>query len=490
MKNLLISPIVIISLLASCGYEDDASDFQDSSDPYYSDYQEIPTQGEQYNEIIENPFISTLENNQSTFSIDTDGASYANVRRFLMRHNQLPPANAIRTEELINYFPFDYPETDETISLNSEIAKCPWNEQNLLLRIGLKGKSLDIRPPSNFVFLIDVSGSMGTEDKLPLLQTGLKQYIEQLDGDDILSIVTYAGSSGVLAEGRNGTEKTELSMAVDALTSGGSTAGAAGITTAYEIAEKYFIDGGNNRIILGSDGDFNVGISSQSELISLIEEKRATGIYLTVLGLGTRNLNEGMMEQLANNGNGNYEYLDNPQQLQKVFIQEYDKFFTIAKDVKVQLTFDSDQIEEYRLIGYENRLLENQDFDNENTDAGELGASQTVTALYELIPTKDYQVGNTALSIGIKYKNAVNSSSYESSMDVNATMTDFDQSSEHLRFCAAITGYSMLLRDSKFKGSTKWEDVFSWSQNAMTFDPNNWRAEFLEIADQAERLSN
>ncbi|MFK7923155.1 MAG: von Willebrand factor type A domain-containing protein, partial [Bacteroidia bacterium] len=301
-------------------------------------------QGENYNEITENPFVVVTDEPISTFSVDADGASYANARRIMENNDRLPDGDAVRTEEFLNYFPFDYPQpaANAPISLNGEVSDCPWEPGHKLVRIGIQGKDLprEQQPASNFVLLIDVSGSMKTEDKLDLLKEAFNLFVEEMGDDDRIAIVTYAGSDKIVLESTPGTDKNKILRGIKKLSSGGGTNGAQGIITAYEIAEENFIEGGNNRIILGSDGDFNIGISSQEELVELIEEKRETGVFLTVLGVGSGNLNEGTMEQLANNGNGNFEYLDKAAQARKVMVDEFSKFYTVAKDVKIQVEFN------------------------------------------------------------------------------------------------------------------------------------------------------
>jgi len=379
--NLLIAGAIII-LLNNCqtfdSYPTSGMENLSVADSY----------NEKYKDYGENPFVKVSEQPVSTFSIDADGGSYTNMRRFL-HLGQAPPDASVRIEEYINYFTFDYqePTSGENVSLESEVSSCPWNTEHYLIRVGMKGMSIpeDELPNSNYVFLIDVSGSMNSPDKLGMLKVGFKSMVDNLRDQDRVAIVTYAGDVGLLLESTYGDHKEAIKSAIDQLGAGGSTAGAAGITTAYDIAEENFIVEGNNRVILGTDGDFNVGISSTDELIELIEEKRESGIYLTVLGVGGGNLNDHMMEQIANKGNGNYEYIDNAKQIKKVFTNELAKFYTVAKDAKIQITFDSTMVDSYRLIGYENRALNEEDFENDSTDAGEIGSSQTITALYEQV---------------------------------------------------------------------------------------------------------
>ena len=332
---------------------------------------------EDYSYIEENTFKNPKNNPLSTFSIDVDTASYSNVRRFLM-NSEIPPKDAVRIEELINYFNYDYidPDAEHPFSVNTEIAKCPWNKNNLLVKIGLKGEDIPKEniPSSNLVFLLDVSGSMNAQDKLPLLQSAIKMLANQLTEKDKISIVVYAGASGVVLDSVSGDDKIKIMDAIDSLNAGGSTNGGEGINLAYKIAKQNFIENGNNRIILATDGDFNVGISSNGELTRLIEEKRNEGIFLTVLGFGTGNIKDTTMETLADKGNGNYAYIDSILEAKKVLVEEMGStLFTIAKDVKIQVEFNPSIIEGYRLVGYENRKLNDEDFNDDTKDAGEMG---------------------------------------------------------------------------------------------------------------------
>ncbi len=449
------------------------------------------TTGEGYNEYVENPFVKTFETPVSTFSIDADGASYSNVRRFL-RNNEKPPKGAIRTEELINYFQFDYPEPTggHPISLNAEMTACPWTPSHRLLRIGIKGKHIDkaALPATNFVFLVDVSGSMGSDDKLDLLKKAFNIFTDHIRPQDRVAIVTYAGEAGVVLNSTPGSEKSKIKDAISKLKSGGSTNGAGGIHKAYEIALANFIQGGNNRVILGTDGDFNVGVSSQDELVSLIEEKRESGVFLTTLGVGSGNYQDGKLEQLADNGNGTYEYLDDIEQAEKVFVHEFGKFFTVAKDVKIQLAFDSTVVEKYRLIGYENRLLNEEDFTDDTKDAGEIGADQTITAIYELVMKPAANFTTPALNIDFRYKLPDSDTSIPLSLDVPVSDVSFQNASENMRFATAVAGYGMLLWGSEYAGNLTYENLVSWTQGAQTYDPNGWRSEFVQWVQKAKGL--
>jgi Ca-activated chloride channel family protein len=440
--------------------------------------------GENYEDYGENPFISVLDQPESTFSVDADGGSYANMRRY-RSYGQMPPVASVRIEEYINYFAFDYPEpsSEHNVSLNSELSTCPWNEEHFLMRIGMKGKTIpkDELPGSNYVFLIDVSGSMSAPEKLGILKTGFKRMVDHLRDVDRVAIVTYAGSAGVLLESTYGDSREVIKNAIDKLGAGGSTAGAQGIITAYNIAEKNFIVGGNNRVILGSDGDFNVGASSTDELVALLEEKRESGIYLTVLGVGSGNLNDHMMEQIANNGNGNYEYIDSEQQIEKVFIQEYSKFYTVAKDAKINITFNPEAVEAYRLIGYENRALENEEFENDSVDAGEIGSGQTITALYELIlvPNGQSKFGQ----FDFRYKKPDTNESQLISHSINGVTPNIMNASDNMRFAASVTALGLLMKESQYKGSCSKQLILDLGKNAVTYDPYGYRDEFLSIVE-------
>lgn len=448
----------------------------------YTDMQRI-TDNENYKDYGENPFVTVSDDPVSTFSVDADGGSYANMRRFI-NSGQNPPSASVRIEEYINYFTFDYPEpaNDENVSLNSELATCPWNSEHYLLRIGMKGKSIPVNelPPSNFVFLIDASGSMQSDDKLDILKTGFKTMVDNLNQNDKIAIVTYAGQAGVLLQSTSGSEKSKIKDAINTLGAGGSTAGAQGIITAYTIAEQHFIEGGNNRVILGTDGDFNVGTSSTDDLVKLIEEKRETGIYLTVLGVGTGNLNDYMMEQVANNGNGNYEYIDNVNQIKKVFTYELAKFYTVAEDARIQLTFNPDKIDSYRLIGYENRQMNDEDFENDSTDAGEIGSTQTITALYEIRLNPQNADGNYA-QFEFKYKKPGEDQSLLITHNIISDPVSIGISSENMRFATAIAGFGLLMKESDYKGSTNKQMLIELAKTAKSFDPHGYRQEFIDL---------
>ena len=485
MKALFKLSVILLLLFFACDTKDDMAGFSDNS---WSEY----TYNENYTEYGENSFINVSDQPVSTFAIDADGGSYSNMRRYL-NVGQKPPIASVRIEEYINYFTFNYPEpVNESVSINTEATICPWQTEHYLLRVGLKGKDIPEteRVASNIVLLIDVSGSMDYPEKLGILKSGFKIFVDELSDEDRIAIVTYAGSAGVLLPSTSGAEKDEIKSAINSLGAGGSTAGAEGIITAYKIAEENFKENGNNRIILGSDGDFNVGPSSTDELVELIEEKRETGIFLTVLGVGTGNLNDAMMEQVANNGNGNYEYIDNVDQLRKVFIHEYSKFYTVAKDCKIQVTFNEEIVHSYRLIGYANRVLENEEFEDDSTDAGEIGASQTITAFYEIVLNNAELVNLNLATLDFRYKFPTETNSRLINHEVNHSILSFEESSENMRFGASVAGFGMIMKNSEYKGSLTYDDIILWTENAITFDNNGYKSELIQLIENAKMIDN
>lgn len=454
---------------------------------------------EEYNPIVERGFVSPLAEPMSTFSIDVDTASYANVRRFLMDGFTVPP-DAVRIEEMINYFRYDYPnpDGDAPFSVTTEIGPCPWNEENKLLMIGLKGREVDIRdiPPSNLVFLIDVSGSMLAANKLPLVKEAFLLLVENLRPIDRISIVTYAGSESVVLNGATGEDKLAITRAIQDLGAGGSTAGARGILTAYKIAQENFIENGNNRVILATDGDFNVGVTSEGELVRLIEKEREKGIFLSVLGFGTGNIKDNKMEALADHGNGNYAYIDTILEARKVLVEEMGgTLLTIAKDVKLQVEFNPAKVKGYRLIGYENRMLNNEDFDDDTKDAGEMGAGHRVTALYEIIPADSAaEAANTGLkyqqtqvvesdewlNIKIRYKEPDQDKSNLLSLAVDDSHENAIPS-ESFTFASSVAEFGMLLRDSKYKGQASYENIYGRLAGLPSVKSDPYKAEFLQL---------
>ncbi|GAT33782.1 secreted protein containing Ig-like domain and vWFA domain [Terrimicrobium sacchariphilum] len=472
---------------------------------------------ETYDAIADNPFRETKGNELSTFSIDVDTASYANVRRFL-QSEQLPPAGAVRIEELVNYFGYDYPQptNGQPFSVNVEVSKAPWAPQHDLVRIALKGQEIakGDRGPANLVFLIDVSGSMQPANKLPLLKRSLKALVQNLAPDDRVAIVVYAGSSGLVLPSTPGKDKTRILEALDNLEAGGSTNGAQGITLAYQTARENFLKGGNNRVILCTDGDFNVGVTNQSDLTDLIERERASGVFLSVLGFGEGNLKDSTMEKLADKGNGNYAYIDSFAEGRKVLVEQMNStLFTIAKDVKVQVEFNPAQVAGYRLIGYENRILAKEDFNDDRKDAGEIGAGHTVTALYEVVPAGqplpnrpsvdplkysepapaaeiDRKSSGDLLTVKLRYKAPDGDTSKLIEVPVKNTPVAFDEASADLQFAAAVAAFGMKLRNSPYAGDLSWSEIQKIARRNLGEDPGSYRAEFLTLIEKAARLQS
>jgi Ca-activated chloride channel family protein len=468
-----------------------------------------PVDREQYEHLAENDFLEAIKNPLSTFSIDVDVASYANMRRYVTRGHMPPPA-AVRIEEFINYFDYDYPQPTgrDPFAVVTETARCPWNPEHRLVHIGLQGREMERTkaPPSNLVFLVDVSGSMSSPDKLRLIKDALPMLVAQLRRTDRVALVVYAGAAGVVLESTPGDEKNTILEAIRRLESGGSTAGGAGIRLAYDIAEKNFIKKGNNRVILATDGDFNVGVTSDGELVKLIEEKRETGVFLTVLGVGTGNLQDARMEKIADHGNGNYAYLDNLAEAQKVLVNEmFGTIVTIAKDVKIQVEFNPLKVASYRLIGYENRMLKKEDFRDDRKDAGELGAGHTVTALYEITPADGSEQGeeltftrtqvkadarsrDELLIVRLRYKQPDGTKSTEIVHTAEDTDAAFDDSSENFRFAAAVAEFGMILRGSSHAGAANLDQVVEVARRASGEDLNGYRAEFVDLAERCKEM--
>ena len=471
---------------------------------------------ENYSHIISNSFKNVTDEPLSTLSIDVDTASYAHMRRYL-QHNQLPPADAIRIEEMINYFSYDYPQPngDDPLTITAEISDAPWHNENKLVHIGIQGKKIDISkvPASNLVFLIDTSGSMSSD--LGLVKKSIEMLVDNLREEDSISIVAYAGSAGLVLRPTSGADKKTILAAINRLQSGGQTAGGAGIELAYKVAKQNFIHNGNNRVILATDGDFNVGVSSQEGLIRLIEKKREDHIYLSVLGFGYGNYQDSKMEQLADNGNGNYAYIDNLLEAKKILVKEIGgTLFTIAKDVKIQVEFNPAKVKSYRLIGYENRLLNKEDFNDDKKDAGELGLGHTVTALYEIslydsdesnsnVDALRYQTTSTnesakecfnycneILTVKARYKRPESDNSQLITMPVIEILTEFDESSDNFRFSSAVAAFGMLLRNSEFKGDLSYEKIQQIASLSKGKDLQGYRGEFVRLIELAEVVSN
>lgn len=468
---------------------------------------------ENYSKLDDNDFKSSSRNPLSTFSIDVDKASYSNVRRFI-NQGQRPPADAVRVEELINYFSYSYPQpaTNAPFSITTQYLACPWNSRHNLVHIGLQGREIntDKLPANNLVFLLDVSSSMEDPNKLPLLKSGLRLLIEQMRPQDKIAIVVYAGAAGIVLPSTPGNQKEKIIAALENLQAGGSTAGGEGILLAYKTARESFLKEGNNRVILATDGDFNVGASSDGELVRLIEKKREEGVFLTVLGFGSGNYKDSKMEQLADKGNGNYAYIDNILEAKKTLVKEMGgTLLTIARDVKIQVEFNPAKVKGYRLVGYENRMLNNEDFNDDKKDAGELGSGHTVTAIYEIIPAGSeeeltasvdslkYQHSgpllplgsNEVMTIKFRYKEQKEAASRLLSAVVPDKRLELQSASESARFACAVASFGMLLRDSKYKGNSSYPGVLAMAKAAKGADEEGYRAEFIRLVEMAELLN-
>ena len=470
---------------------------------------------EEYNSFSQNQFRKALDAPLSTFSIDVDVASYSNMRRFI-NNGQIPPADAIRTEELLNYFTYDYPAPrgNDPVSITTEVSAAPWNPQHRLVHIGIKAKEIAMEnlPASNLVFLIDVSGSMSDQNKLPLLKSSLKMLVQKLRPQDRVAIVTYANHTKELLPSTSCEDKQKIISVIESLYASGGTAGGDGIQRAYRVAEASFIKNGNNRIILATDGDFNIGLSSPQELEKLIETKRSSGIYLTVLGFGMGNYKDNRVQTLAEKGNGNHAYIDNLTEAKKVLVSEFGgTLFTVAKDVKIQVEFNPAKVQAYRLIGYESRLLEDKDFNDDTKDAGEMGAGHSVTALYEVIPVgvKSNLLGDIdplkyqktekkekksltdspeLLTLKLRYKQPDSDKSSKMEVAVIDKNTSLNNVSENFRCSAAVAGFGMLLQDSKYKNDLTYDDVIHLAREATQYDPEGYRKEFIRLVESAALL--
>ncbi|MBI3820952.1 MAG: VWA domain-containing protein [Planctomycetes bacterium] len=496
-------------------------DTQESRDGSLGKFQNNEGPGtESYQSIYENKFQHPEHNPLSTFSIDVDTASYANVRRFLTVQNTLPPANAIRIEELINYFAYgDAQPTDgRPLAVRLEVAACPWSLQNKLVRVSMKGKEIaaEERRITNLVFLIDVSGSMSDQNKLPLLKEGLRLLVRQLTENDRVAIVTYAGTSGVALPSTNASQRDKIMSVIDSLEAGGSTNGEAGIQMAYEQATANFIQKGVNRVILMTDGDFNVGVTDSNQLNTMIADKAKSGVFLSVLGFGMGNLKDSTMERLADKGNGNYAYIDSLREARKVLVDQMNgTLVTIAKDVKIQVEFNPAKVSAYRLIGYEDRALTAADFNNDKKDAGELGAGHGVTALYEIVPVGvqggegtvqvdalKYQnpapqraapkVQNDSIELltaKIRYKMPDADTSVAFEVPLNDSNKSYTSASVDFKFSAAVASFGMLLRGSQYKGTANWDAVLELAEESKGADALGYRREFIDLVMKAKSLA-
>lgn len=479
--------------------------------------------GDKHAYIEENPFIHVADAPLSTFSVDVDTASYSKVRSYLFEQRMLPPPDAVRIEELINYFDYDYsPPVDEhPFAVHLETAACPWQPKHRLVRCGIQGKTLDgKRPSSNLVFLIDVSGSMDAPNKLPLVKQGLEMLARQLDEDDRVAMVVYAGAAGQVLPSTTGDQQPRILRALDQLQAGGSTNGGEGIRLAYQIAKENLIPGGTNRVILCSDGDFNVGVTSTGEMVRMAIENSKSGVFLSVLGFGIGNHNDELLEQIADKADGNYAFIDTQAEARKVLVEQMaGTLVTIAKDVKIQVEFNPAQVSAYRLIGYENRLLADRDFNDDTKDAGEIGAGHRVTALYEVVPagalspapqvdplryqpsrddrpkqesaskSASADIADELLTVKLRYQLPSGGKSELLTLPVEESGNKFGQATSDFQFAAAVASFSMLLRDSKHRGETSYAAVLETAQLARGNDRHGYRAEFIELVQSAARIA-
>ncbi len=461
---------------------------------------------EEYKYLADNEFLATAHRPLSTFSVDVDTASYSNIRRFLLRQKQRPPKDAVRIEECINYFKYDYPAPNGEIPLRAtlEMSKCPWNSKQNLLLIGLQAKKVkkEKLPPSNFVFLVDTSGSM--TGNMPLLKKAMTMLTRQMRSCDRIAIVAYAGSAGLVLPSTSGEDKEKIIDKISSFKAGGCTAGAAGIKLAYQVAAENFLKNGNNRVVLITDGDFNVGISSEGALVRLIEEERKKNIFLTVLGVGYGNYKDNKMEMLADKGNGNYAYIDSEKEAEKVLVKEMSgSMFAVAKDVKIQIEFNPSYVKAYRLIGYVNRKLEDRDFADDKKDAGEIGIGHQVTALYQIIPADskekvitpeplEYQkttvISENLLTLKLRWKAPDADKSRKWMYRYKASDVTTVEPSTNLRFAAAVAEFGMLLRDSKDKGTASWSQVIDLASESKGTDPEGYRAGFMDLVEAAQKI--
>jgi len=503
--NVVLSICAASVLLAGCslnyGYAGDSFRGKAETGGYYDTFTGKDfsnNTGDKFEEIKDNPFINTADEPVSTFSLDADSAAYSYMRANV-KSGYLPYKNSIRIEEYLNYFTFDYedPADGETVSLNSEISTCPWNNEHYLVRLGIKGKSIPKAevPLNNYVFLIDVSGSMDGSDRLGLLKKSLIKMLNSMNPEDRVSIVTYSGNEELLLESTLVQDKYTITQKINQLVASGYTNGADAIKMAYNEALAHYIEGGNNRIIMGTDGDFNVGITSTDALLELVQSyaTQEKSVYLTVCGFGMGNWNDGMMEKVSNKGNGTYVYVDSEEEMNKVFVEETSRFISVANDCKAQIAFNKDLVSAYRLIGYENRVLNNEDFENDKVDAAEIGAGQTVTALYEIILTPDCKPDTTTnefasplFTFDFRYKEKLNE---ESKLLQSETKAFSETCSDNMRFAQAVAAYGMVLRNSEYKGNATLNMVLELYGNGFSFDPYGRRAKFAELVRKAKELS-
>ena len=450
------------------------------------------TSGDQFDAIKENPFVKVAEEPSSSFSVDADGAAYAYMRRMVLSGRK-PDVNSVRIEEYLNYFTFDYadPAGEETLAINADVAPCPWNDSHLLLRLGLKGKSLPEKdiPAANFIFLIDTSGSMMGDDRLDLVKTGLTNMVDYLRPQDRIAIITYSGSVSKLLESTLVSEgAADIKKAIRSLQASGSTAGGEAMKMAYEEASAHYVTGGNNRIIMCTDGDFNVGVSSTEALVKMVESYQEKGIYLSIMGFGVGNFMDSRMENLSNHGNGTYNYIDSEEEMMKVFVNERSRFYAVANDTKCQVRFNPEVVDSYRLIGYENRVMSSEEFEDSKKDAGELGAGQTVTALYELVLAEgvtDIESAESPATFEARYKFSLKDAESRSLTQIVSFDCEVD---ENIVFASGVAAYGLALRNSEYKGSATYDMAYELVSRSLGSDPQGLRAQFKDLIAKASNL--
>lgn len=444
-------------------------------------------EGESYDTIKENDFVKTSVEAVSTFSVDADGAAYAIMRSSLQGYGMLPDRNSVRIEEYLNYFTFDYaePTGDETLAINAELGACPWTPQHKLLRLGIKGKSMQEKdiPAANFILLIDTSGSMNGDDRIELVKSGLISMVDYMRPEDRIAIITYSGSVKMLLQSTTiSGGASKIKKAISSLKANGSTAGGQAMKMAYQEATAHYVEGGNNRIIMCTDGDFNVGVSSTEALVEMVESYRDKGIYLSIMGFGRGNYQDSRMENISNHGNGTYNFIDCEDEMIKVFVNERSRFWSVANDTKCQVRFDPEAVAEYRLIGYENRVMSNEDFEDDTKDAGEIGAGQTITALYEIIPAQDASASPATFEV--KYKLSLKDAQSRSlELEVPAA----ESTSENIRFASGVAAFGLALRDSQYKGDASIAMARELVSGACSFDPGGYRTALVHLMEKAEK---
>lgn len=496
----IILPVSML-LLAGCATDGDSYYNGINYDSYAAnvvdgfDQGEIPGEGDKFEDFADNPFVDVSKEPTSTFSVDADGASYAIMRRYLTNGWNISPSS-VRIEEFLNYFTFDYPSPtgSDAVAINAEVGDCPWNTEHKLVRLGLKGKELkaDETPLANFVFLVDVSGSMSSDDKLELLKSGLIELLYQLNPDDRISLITYSGEVQKLLESTPVREADRIKKAIKKLRADGCTAGGEALKMAYKEALANYDPAKNNRIIMGTDGDFNVGVTSTDALVEMVESYAKKGIYMTCLGFGTGNLNDAMMEKISNSGNGNYYYIDCENEMMKVFVHERERFVSVANDTKCQVTFNPELVSQYRLIGYENRVMSNEDFEDDTKDAGEIGAGQTITALYEIVLNSDRNedetiADKTFATFDVRYKKSLDGSSHplQRQLSYGEIFTKQMRSPDY-NFAAGVAAYGMILRESPYKGTANYDLAKRLIGDGLIFDPHGYRDELLKLIEKKQ----